>query len=204
VKKAHLLAGIITLGLVGCGLRQPVVELGGYAFRYGGKEYRIESVTPSTLEGYNILTRRDRGELVFKAIDKDQNGVLDEIITGEVPFDEAGRIYEEGLQEGEKRHLIRRRSTVREYRTSDAAGDYVLTSFVLALGDIYNRLTITQRQAFRETVILTDCNADGSIDLIERGVGTVVTYQPKYDRLLEKARRENKLILTDGHYLVIP
>lgn len=49
------IASFIFLILLNCSSTRPVIEIGGYSFSCKGKEYRIESVTPSTMEGYNVL-----------------------------------------------------------------------------------------------------------------------------------------------------
>jgi hypothetical protein len=195
---------MFALLLCGCRPRGPVIEFGGYMFHYMGKEYRIESVTPDYMEGYNVLTRRVKDELVLKALDKDQDGTLDEIVAGDVTFEEAGRIYGEGLKEGERRHLIRTRPMTREYRTSDALSNCVLTTYVLALGDIYNKLTVVQFQNFQNPTVLVDSNADGNLDLVEKGPGTAALFQPLYQQVIDKAKHENKLIVSGNKFIVVP
>ncbi len=194
----------IVLLLSACRPRGPVIEFGGYSFQYRGKECRIESITPDYMEGYNVLTMRVKDQLVMKALDRDQDGVLDEIVSGDLSVDEAGRIYAEGLQEGERRHLIKTRPVTREYRTSDALSECVLTTYLLALGDIYNKLSIIRFNNFHNPTVLVDSDADGTLDLIEKGPGTAGEFQSLYSLILDKAKRENKIITSDGKYIVIP
>lgn len=186
-----------------CRSGRPVVEIGGYTFPYQGKEYRIESVTPNTMEGYNILTRKENDELVLKAIDKEQDGVIDEIVAGAVSLDEANAIYQEGIREGGRRGFIKNRSLAREYRTSDARAEYVLATYVLVMGGVYNRLTIIERRFVYTEASVVDSDADGMLDLIEKGLGTLGGYQKIYRQILEHGMHENKVIKTERQYLVI-
>jgi hypothetical protein len=204
VKLTRRFLPVVVLLLSACRPRGPVIEFGGYSFRCEGKEYRIESVTPDYMEGYNVLTRRIKDELVMKALDKDQDGVLDEIVSGDVTVDEAGRIYKEGLKEGERRHLIKTRPNTREYRTSDVLSDCVLITYILALGDIYNKFTVSQFKNFQNSTVLLDSDADGKLDLVEKGPGTIASFQSLYNQIIDKARRENKLIVSNGKYIVVP
>lgn len=197
------ISSLIFLTLLSCRSTRPVIEIGGYSFLYKGKEYRIESVTPSTMEGYNVLTRKDGDELSLKAIDKEQDGNVDEILFGKMSLAEANTIYMEGLLEGERRDHIKKRTFAREYKTSDQMYEYVLDTYVLAVGDVYNRLTISPRESFRTQAVVRDLNADGLLDDVEKGPGTLGGYQKTYEQILEKGIRENRVEKTDSQYWVV-
>jgi hypothetical protein len=189
--------------LLGCAPSGPKVEIGGYTFMYGGREYRIESVTPSYSEGYNILTQREGDRLRFKGIDKEQDGQLDELTIGDVSLDEARNIYREGILEGERRGYLKKRTFAREYRTSDSFYDYELATYILATGEIYNKLTLSKIQAFLETSVVIDQDADGEIDRVEKGFGGVAEYQRLYRNLLDRGMREQKVTLKAKRYIVV-
>jgi hypothetical protein len=189
--------------LQGCAPSGPKVEIGGYTFTYDGREYRIESVTPSYSEGYNILTQREGDRLRFKGIDKEQDGQLDELTIGDVSLDEARNIYREGILEGERRGYLKKRTFAREYRTSDSFYDYELATYILATGEIYNKLTLSKIQAFLETSVVIDQDADGGIDRVEKGFGSVSEYQRLYRNLLDRGMREQKITLKAKRYLVV-
>jgi hypothetical protein len=189
--------------LIGCAPSGPKVEIGGYTFEHNGKEYRIESVTPSYSEGYNILTRREGDRLLFKAIDKEQDGQLDELSMGDMTLDEARAIYREGILEGEHRGYLKKRTFAREYRTSDSFYDYELATYILATGEIYNKLTLMKKQAFLDASVIIDQDADGQIDRIEKGFGTVSEYQRLYRSLLDRGMREQKVTLREKRYIVV-
>lgn len=203
MRKTAILVPCSAAVLLGCAPSGPKVEIGGYTFEHDGKEYRIESVTPSYSEGYNLLTRREGDRLLFKAIDKEQDGRLDELTLGDMTLDEAREVYREGILEGERRGYLKKRTFAREYRASDSFYDYELATYILATGEIYNKLTLIKKQAFLEASVVIDQDADGQIDRIEKGFGTMSEYQRLYRNLLDRGLREQKVSLKEKRYIVI-
>ncbi|MFC1569679.1 hypothetical protein ACFL4L_05555 [bacterium] len=185
-----------------CVKRGNIVEVGGYSFSYQGKEYRIQSVTPTVSEGYNILIRREDDKLVLKAIDKEQDGFLDEVMVGNLAVEDADRIYQEGISEGERRGYIKKRTFAREYRFKDDLRTYVLATYVLAMGDIYNKLIIADHTLFNAQVIVIDKDADGRLDDVEEGIETLGEYQKSYEYVIEMGKRVNRIRKVNGKIIV--
>jgi hypothetical protein len=195
---------ILLLVLNGCStVSGPKVEIGGYSFLFDGREYRIESVTPNYSEGYNILSLRDGDRLLLKGIDKEQDGKLDELVAGSIPLEEANAIYCEGIREGDERGYLKKRTFAREYKTTDPIYSYVLATYVLALGEIYNKLTISNKQIFQETAILVDQEADGQLDRIDHGLDSIQHYQKLYQEVLNRGMKENKIVRSGKRFLVV-
>jgi hypothetical protein len=191
------------LSIIGCRPKAPLIELGGYTFSYEGKEYRIESVTPNYSEGYNTLTARENDKIIFKAIDKEQDGLLNEIVSGDLSLKKANEIYQEGILEGERRGYIRKRTFAREYRTSDTINNYVIATYILAIGDVYNKFRIVSRQKFQQDSVLLDENADGELDYIEQGTESMKSYQDLYKEILRKGIKDNKIRKQNDKYIVV-
>jgi hypothetical protein len=198
------LVAVLSMLIAGCRSRGPEVEIGGYSFTYEGKEYRIESVTPSYSEGYNIISLREGDRLVMKGIDKEQDGRLDELMVGGMPLVEADAIYREGILEGERRGYLKRRTFTREYKTEDPMNDYTLATYILAMGEVYNKLTVSSKQGFSSPSNVTDQDADGQLDRIDQGFESLSTYQKQYDEVLERGLKERKIVKSDKRYIVKP
>lgn len=197
-----LVVAILTIG--GCGPKGPQVEVGGFFFHYDGLEYRIESITPNYSEGYNILTRREGDRLVLKAIDKEQDGRLDEVVTGNISMETAQAIYREGILEGERRGYIKTRTFAREYRTSNGMNDYILATYVLATGEVYNKFTMIKKSLIKSPLdVVIDQDADGTIDKIETGEEFLSYYQNLYTKVLEKGLKEKRMMKSGKRFLVI-
>ena len=201
MKRAGFLIGLLLLCV--CARRGNVIEIGGYAFQYQGKEYRIQSVTPTHSEGYNILSLREGDTLVFKAIDKEQDGRLDEVLIGNLSLKEAERIYNEGIAEGERLGYIRKRTFAREYRYKDDFRNYILATYVLVSGEIYNKLFITDRSTFRAQAEVVDSDADGRLDDIIEGTESLGTYQKMYEYVLENGSKVNRIRKENGKWIVV-
>lgn len=186
--------------ILGCGARRPVIEVGGYFFDFEGKTYRIDSVTPNFLEGYNILILREGEQLVIKGLDKEQDGVLDELTIGDISLEKAKEIYREGILEGKRRGYIRVRSIAREFRTVIDSNRYILVTYILALGEIYNKLTI--EYSFGEDTVVVDSEADGILDRVEMGDKSLGHYQKIYRMVLGRGIKDGDVVKTDGMYIV--
>ena len=199
----HLIV-LLAVWISGCRTTGPKVEIGGYGFSYKGREYRIESVTPSYSEGYNILSLREGDNLEVKGIDKEQDGTLDELLVGRIPLDEAKKIYHEGILEGERRGYLRKRTFAREYKTSDSLNEFVLATYILATGEVYNKLTLSKKQSFGDASIVVDQDADGQIDRIEQGFEALSSYQRLYNDVLERGLKDRKIVKSGKRFIVEP
>lgn len=200
IKSLPWAAGLIAI-LINCGPTRPKIEIGGYDFEYEGKTYRIESIAPNFMEGYNTLILKEDDRIVLKATDKEQDGILDVVDIGELSLEKAKEIYQEGLDAGERRGYIRKKSIAREYQTTIDRKDYILATYILALGEIYNKLVI--RDHFYREFILLDREADGILDEIEKGEEKLGYYQQLYRRVLNNGLREGRIVKPDGKYLVV-
>lgn len=200
IKSLPWAAGLIAI-LINCGPTRPKIEIGGYDFKYEGKTYRIESIAPNFMEGYNTLILKEDDRIVLKATDKEQDGILDVVDIGELSLEKAKEIYQEGLDAGERRGYIRKKSIAREYQTTIDRKDYILATYILALGEIYNKLVI--RDHFYREFILLDREADGILDEIEKGEEKLGYYQQLYRRVLNNGLREGRIVKPDGKYLVV-
>ena len=192
------------LALTSCAARRPVVEVGGYYFDYEGRTYRIESVNPASKVGYNVLALREEGQDRVIGLDYDQDGILDGVVEGMITLPRAIEIYTAGIEEGERRGVVRSRIQTYEYRVIINNFTYVLVTYKLALGDGFNRLTILTEYFAPEEAVLLDLGADGGLDTIEKGTRELEHYQSLYDQVLDHGRRYGRIELIDGMYLVVP
>jgi len=188
---------------VTCTKRGNIVEVGGYSFTYKGMEYRIQSVTPTLSEGYNILSQRENDKLVLKAIDKEQDGILDEVSAGNLSLNEADEIYHVGIAEGERLGYIKKRTFAREYRYQDDLRTYLLATYVLAFGDTYNKLTVIDRTIFKANEVVIDKDADGKLDEVQEGIESLGFYQKYYDLIIERGMRINRIRKINGKIIVV-
>jgi len=198
-----LSAVVIVTMITGCASTPPEVELSRFSFEYGGKKYDIQCTTPRSQEGYNLLMQREGNNILIKAIDKEQDGFLDEVKVGDISLENAQKIYREGITAATKQEVVKTRTFAREYRASDVLNKYILRSYILAIGEYYNRFSVLKKQGNENEIVLIDLNADGKLDKIEKGVGNLEQYQSLYQKVLEKGLDEQKVAKAEGMYQVI-
>lgn len=192
----------LILTVMGCSASRQNIAVSQYNFDFEGQSYVIESKTPHSTEGFNTLLHRDGGTLTLRAIDKEQDGMLDEVIRGDVALEEANRIYAAGIAMGRAKGQVRKRNFTRVYRTSDMMNDYVLKTYILAMGEEYNMLSILRKEAEENPVVVFDNGADGTINKTEKEALDVSVYQDLYDRILKKGLSDGRITRSDGRYYV--
>jgi hypothetical protein len=202
--KIKSLAWIIVIAtiLLGCGATRPKVEVGRYSFNYEGKIYHIESLTPKSQEGYNFLILKEDDKLLLRALDKEQDGILDKMLSGDISLEKANEIYQQGILLGRTRGQVRKRDFTRLYTTSDRLNNYILKTYILAVGEVYNRLTISSRSISEEETVVLDLDADGNLNKIERGSDNLLHYQNIYKRILDQGMAQGRVVITEGMYQV--
>ncbi len=200
LKKIFFL-NIIPVYFITCISTGPEIKVGGYSFEFQGKNYNIESVTPNNVEGYNMITRREGTDLVFKAIDKEQDGTIDELSIGNMTIDQAQLIYQAAIDEGEKKGFLRKRTLSREYRSSIGGDRFILTTHILALGDTYNKLSYYEIIQGIE-VEMIDLEADGIVDRIDEGNKDLGYCQKIYRNIIDRGLKYGKVQQINGKYIV--
>lgn len=200
--KVFLLITVIAVILSGCGTMQPPVKAGGHEFVYDGVTYRIESLNPPQKDGYNILVHREGKKTILRAIDKDQDGVMDAVVQGKMSLAQAEKIYHYGINNAKDSGHFQKKDMTRVYRTADLLNDYVLRTYVLAIGETYNKLSIYAKQDQSDDVVVLDLKADGQINKLERGQKKIDYCQDIYKQILEQGLKEGKIVRAAGTYQV--
>jgi len=199
-----VLASLISALLLRCTTPLPKEGIfGQYSFQYEGATYLIHSLTPKYKDGYNVLIQKRGDQIVLQGIDREQDGILDELIVGEIPLEKAKEIYKKGISEAERRGNVYKKNVNREYRTTIDDYTYVVVTYLLELGSIYNRLTIMEPWFSKVEVVILDSGADGTLDKIEKGEGILEEYQKKYSLVLQRGLKEKKVIKSEGTYQVV-
>lgn len=203
----YMSCGWITVAmmiLLGCAASRPVIEIGGYYFDFEGKTYRIESVNPTSMVGYNILALKEGERNVVIGLDKDQDGSLDGVVEGKISLQRAKEIYRAGIAEGERLGQVKSRILTQEYTTIINQYTYTLVTSHLAIGDVSNKLTIIAAPYAPEVAVLLDLDADGKLDRIDKGNKELEYYQSVYNQVIERGLMDGRVTQIEGKYQVIP
>jgi hypothetical protein len=145
----------------------------------------------------------DKGLVVLDAIDKEQDGLIDHVDKGDISLEKAQDIYNMGLRRAGETGYIKHRVLTDVYRTSDNMNDYVLNTYNLAIGDVYNRLAIIDRLNESNADVVLDEGADGNLDKVGQGSGRLQDYQVLYSYVLAQGLREGQVMMSDGKLLVV-
>lgn len=180
---------------IGCSVSDHESNLHGFSFNYLGKKYQIETGTGNFELGYNILGCREKDIVYLQAVDKEQDGVIDEVIIGNCGLEEANRIYQYGINYGYELGLIKQKMFPRKFETNDQLYHYVLKTYVLSTGIVFNRLLIEHKMKLRSNVQLIDMDADGNINRIEEGISTMDELERQYKYVIDKGiiRKQNRV-----------
>jgi hypothetical protein len=194
---------ITVMILAGCAHSGPRVSTGGYSFDLGDSTYRIVSLTPRDMVGYNTLVMNEDEETIVLGIDKDQNGSLDEVVQEGLSLEEGRRIYSAGIIEGMRRGLVKMRTVATDFTIVIDEKTYVLTTYVLAVGEVYNKLVVASANIGGTEAIVVDLGADGQLDMIEAGLSSLEEYQTVYRQVLDRAMKRGRVKIVYGTYRIV-
>jgi len=170
-------------------------------FSHQGEEYKILGFSPQQTEGYNLLIREDQNEILLKCIDKQQDGILDEVIVGDISLEEANNIYQGAISTASAKGSLKQKYFEHYYLTSDKEHTFELRTYVLVDGETYNVFAIKPFNG-DYSYIIRDLEADGSLDYFEAGEGDLEIFQSYYDDVVRKGISRDKIKFSEGVYYV--
>ena len=172
-----------------------------FVFHFEVQRYEILSTSADTKSGYNMLIQRENQHFVLRAIDSNQDGILDSLMNGNITLKNANEIYIAGIQKANSRGSLKKQEHKRIYRSPGYTRSYVLETFHLFTGEIYNKLTITDYLTDRQIVVI-DINADGVLDKIDKENGDPKVYQGHYEKVIASGIRDGEIDNKNNLYLV--
>lgn len=193
---------LILFFVAGCSLfrSQPAGSL--FTFTYEGKTYEIAGHSNESGESVNYLTHRDAENVVFRAVDRNQSGLIDEIVYGSISLLEANEIYRAGIQlaleNDQFKSLDRKRIFEQEY------GDYQLMveSYLRKEDQFHNRFVLFNLN-WDLVGIYWDDDSDGTIDRADAGGLDMELVQELYSIAINSADKQNRLEESDSDQVII-
>jgi hypothetical protein len=194
---------LVTIGLTHCASSSETQ--GDYSgivkFNSGGNEYTIISYLSSDATGYNILMREENDNVIIKSIDKQQDGVLDDVLEGDFSLADANKIYADGLAAAKEMGMLTEKTFQRFYKFSDRIYDYEIRTYLLVKGDNYN-LFAARKKAGNNIIVIIDEKADGLLDNFQQGSGDIIKFQTLYAEVLRQGIVDHRVVNTDKVYFV--
>lgn len=193
---------LILFFVAGCSLfrSQPSGTL--FIFDHDGKTYEIAGHINEDGESVNFLTNREDDDVIFRAIDRNQSGVIDQIIYGSISVLEANEIYQAGIQIAMANDQFK---TVEKNRTFELEyGDYQLMveSYQKRTDQFHNRFVLFDLN-WNLKGIYWDNDSDGTIDRTDAGDLDLEIVQDLYSIALESAGEQSRLEKTDNDQIII-
>jgi len=174
-----------------------------FAFDFEGQSYEIISTVIETNSGYNFLIQRENQQIVLRAIDNEQDGILDSLMIGNVTLEKANEIYMSGIQKANLKGGLKKQIHRRNYQITGYTVSYNLQTYHLLSGEIYNKFIIIDNRT-NQHIVLLDMNADGVLDKIEKDNNDLMKYQGLYKNVIDSGIWDGKINKKDNMYLVNP
>jgi len=153
-------------------------------------------------ESANYLTYREQDNVIFRAVDYNRTGVIDQVVSGSVSVTDANEIYQAGIQIAVERNLFKNIDRNRTFESK--YGDYqlMLETYQKREGEFHNRFILYNLE-WELIAVYWDDDSDGLVDRSESGDLDLDTAQNLYGIVLDKAKESRRLIETDENQFII-
>lgn len=195
---AYILAASL---LLSCANLRSEPEQTVYRFKYGDSDCQIVGSRAPGGERVNLLVGRENDQVVFRALDRDQNGMIDEVLQGDVSVEEANAIYAEGIAHSIRRGKYRERRVPMVYEVIDRGRIYIIRTHPEGDDSFRNTFTMYDRATGGEEAF-EDADADGVLDAAGEGQEEWQRNQELYVRVLEAGVRDGRIAKVCGRYIV--
>lgn len=164
--------------------------------------YEIAGYTNQMGESANYLIHRNGKNVVFRAIDHNRAGIIDQVMSGSIGVLEANEIYQAGIQIAMKEDLFKNIKRNRTYESK--YGDYrlVVETYMKRNNEFHNRFLLFTLN-WKLKGIYWDDDSDGLIDRSESGEVDLETAQNLYSIILDEAGEDDELIETENGQFII-
>lgn len=183
---------LLFLFMSGCLLFRQQPEGTYYSFEYQGEMYEIIGVQSDQGETANFLVERENGGVVFRAIDRNQEGTLEQVLSGDIELERANRIYREGIRLAQEEGRYNEIEKFREFLYRYGSVRLVLRSTIKE-GDTFVNLFVIYDDDGSVVGIYRDAGSDGVITDVDKGKTELEDARELYKMLLNRAREENRI-----------
>lgn len=188
--------------VAGCSLfrSQPTGTL--FTFEHEDKMYEIAGYVNESGESANYLTYREGDNVVFRAIDRNRTGVIDQVLSGSISMLEANEIYQSGIEMAMKQDLFK---NIERNRTFELQyGDYqlMIESYQKTEEEFHNRFVLYDLN-WNLKGIYWDDDSNGTIDRREAGELELDLARELYSITIERAGEQNRLEKTGDDQVII-
>ncbi len=175
-----------------------------FTFEYYGDIYQIlgYSDPKGNREGINDLILKKDGVITIWHRDTNQDGFIDEALTGDISIEKANQIYHYGIQQAIELNRLQEQPYPRKFETTIGNFHYEIISFSVGESDTYNIFIIYNRTT-DTSIRLRDSLRNGILDDVDDEAINLQSYQKDYDHILQIGLERRKVLFDGETYLVL-
>lgn len=193
---------LILIFLAGCSMFRPQPTGTLFSFDYEGKTYEIAGYVNQMGESANYLTLREGDKVVFRALDRNRSGIIDQVVSGSMSVMEANEIYQAGIQIAMERDLFKNIEKNRTFEYQYEEYQLMVESYQKREGEFHNRFVVFDIN-WNMQGIFWDDDSDGAIDRRETGDIELEMAQELYSMTIQEAQRKNRIAVRDDDQIII-
>lgn len=192
----------LSFAIAGCSLFKSQPKGSVFSFDYEGKTYQIVGYNEIEGESANFLIYREDDTVLFRVIDRNQTGTLNDVLSGDISLSEANRIYQAGITIAMEQEQYREKDRQRSFETEMEEYRAIIESYVKNWETPRNRLVIYDLN-WRLIGIFWDENSNGIVDTVDYGDMEIGTAQSLYETALNRAGSQGRLDKNDSNTFII-
>lgn len=189
--------------LSACASTSEIEFSSAFTFEFEGNQYEILGHTVSNDEdtGSNDLIKRQNGRVVLWFRDMNQNGILTNAIIGDLPLEEANRIYQAGINLAIEKDRLKEREYDRRYQVTDGRYHYEIISAWIESPETYNLFIVTNINT-EVSFQIRDMGRNGMLDDPDFSELANASYQEDYTNILLRGVEEGRIEFDGETYTV--
>lgn len=174
-----------------------------FVFEYEGAQYEILGHTVSNDEdtGSNDLIKRQNGQIALWFRDMNQNGILTNTIIGDMPIEEANKIYQTGIELAIEKGQLKEREYDRRYQVTEGRYHYEIISAWIESPETYNLFIVTNINT-EVSFQIRDMGRNGVLDDPDFSEVANASYQEDYENILLRGVEEGRIVFDGETYTV--
>lgn len=153
-------------------------------------------------ESANYLTKREGDKVIFRALDRNRSGIIDQVVSGSMSVLEANEIYQAGIEIAMERDLFKNIDKNRTFEYQYEEYQLMVESYQKREGKFHNRFVVFDVNWTMEGIFWDD-DSDGAIDRRETGDIEVETAQQLYSIAIQEAQRKERIDVRDDEQIII-
>lgn len=188
--------------LSACALFRAQPSNTNFSFEFENETYEIIGYTTDENDSANFLIHRVNGTTLFRVIDRDQDGILERVVTGSIELERANRIYNEGIRQARELGLYKEIESTREFEHIHEEYRLIVQSYTYRRQSYVNRFIIYDLNWIVDSIFWDD-DSNGILNRKEIGERDLDDAQVLYDLALQHASESERIDMRFKNRMII-